>query len=425
MRERDDISVIFILIDTLRADHLSTYGYGRATSPTLDDLTSVGIRFADVQSQSSWTKTSMASLWLGAYPARTGVLRHPHSIPQEATLPAEILKEAGFRTVGIWRNGWVANNFGFAQGFDVYYRPQAARSQLEVRRGNPSAHPLMGTDLDATEAAVEFLRSYRDDRLFLYIHYMDVHQYVYDRESALFGTDYKDAYDNAIHWTDRNVNRLLHEADRVGMLERSIVILASDHGEAFYEHGGEGHARNLYREVTSTPLLIWLPFRLDDAVTVHERVENVDIWPTLLDMLGLPPLPDAQGRSLVPLIERAARGTPPPADVRPAYAQLDRTWGRVDTEPLPLVSVARGDLRLFHDVTTPERAELYDHADDPKEQRNVAAQRPDDVRALRVLAEQYLATPAPEWGAPGEVPLDEMRLNQLRALGYVLGAPDD
>jgi arylsulfatase A-like enzyme len=423
LRNRDDLNVIFILVDTLRADHLGVYGYERDTSPFLDQMTASGVRFADVQCQSTWTKSSMASLWLGAYPARTGVLRLSHAIPEAATLPAEILSDAGFRTVGIWRNGWVANNFGFAQGFDVYYRPQPGRAALEVRRGNPSAHPLLGTDYDATEAALEFLRSYRNDRVFLYVHYMDVHQYLYDEQSGRFGTDYKDAYDNAIHWTDRNLGRLITAADELGLLERSIVVLASDHGEAFYEHGGEGHARNLYGEVTQTPLLLWLPFRLKQELVVESRVENVDIWPTLLDLLGLPALPGAQGRSLVPLMQAAARGEEP-APERPSYAQLDRTWGQVDARPLPLVSVIRGDLRLFHRPNAPRAAELYDLSSDPGERNNLARVRPEEVAQLRRQAETHLATPPPEWGAPEDRELDEMRLQQLRALGYVVGGAD-
>ena len=99
LRDRDDLNVVFVLVDTLRADRLSAYGYGRPTSPTLVDLAHSGVRFAHVQSQSSWTKTSMASLWTGTYPGRNGVLRYPDAIPESRKLPAEILKEAGYETL--------------------------------------------------------------------------------------------------------------------------------------------------------------------------------------------------------------------------------------------------------------------------------------------------------------------------------------
>ncbi|MBW2387823.1 MAG: sulfatase-like hydrolase/transferase, partial [Deltaproteobacteria bacterium] len=123
LRDRDDLNVLFILIDTLRSDRLGSYGYSRDTSPFLDRLADTGVRFGRHLSQSSWTKASMTSLWSSVYPWRTGVTRFDHIIPEDAELAAETLQRAGFRTVGIWRNGWVSPSFGFQQGFDVYSRP--------------------------------------------------------------------------------------------------------------------------------------------------------------------------------------------------------------------------------------------------------------------------------------------------------------
>ena len=107
LRERSDLNLLFVLIDTLRADRLSSYGYARETSPAIDELARTGIRFAQQQSQSSWTKCSMASLWTGLYPVRTGVTRAPEAVSPDARMPAEILRDAGYRTYAIWRNGWI------------------------------------------------------------------------------------------------------------------------------------------------------------------------------------------------------------------------------------------------------------------------------------------------------------------------------
>ena len=115
--EEDPPNVIFITVDTLRADRTTPYGYERDTSPTLDRLASQGIRFNRHLSQSSWTKSSMASMWTGFYPTRTGVTRYDHVVPEQAVMPAERLKEAGYSTIGLYRNGWVAPTFGFEQGF--------------------------------------------------------------------------------------------------------------------------------------------------------------------------------------------------------------------------------------------------------------------------------------------------------------------
>ena len=148
LRQRDDLNVLFILIDTLRSDRLGSYGYARATSPQLDRLAAGGVRFARQLSQSSWTKCSMASLWSGLYPVRTGVTRFDEMLPEEAVMPAEILQQAGFDTVGLYRNGWVSPNFGFDQGFNVYSRPVPGPARAGLRQANPTIK-RGGTDDDA------------------------------------------------------------------------------------------------------------------------------------------------------------------------------------------------------------------------------------------------------------------------------------
>jgi arylsulfatase A-like enzyme len=120
MAEREDLNVLFLVIDTLRADRLGMYGYSRDTSPKFDRWASTGVRFDRHLAQSSWTKASMASLWTSLYPMRTGVTRYDDVLAEEAVMAAERFSDAGFRTIGIYRNGWVAPTFGFDQGFDVY-----------------------------------------------------------------------------------------------------------------------------------------------------------------------------------------------------------------------------------------------------------------------------------------------------------------
>ena len=259
--ERDDFNVLFILVDTLRADHLTSYGYERDTSPNLSELASTGIRFSHHVSQSSWTKCSMASLWTGMYPARSGVLRAPHVLAEGAKLPAEIFRDAGFETAGIWRNGWIASNFGFSQGFDNYTKPKPSPQDRPQHHRAPNMS-LAGSDADILRSAFSFLRSRGHERWFLYLHMMDVHQYAYSPNEALFGTSYLDIYDNSIRWVDGLIGHVLDELTERGLRERTLIIFASDHGEAFGEHGGEGHARNVYGEVTETPLLLSFPFRL-------------------------------------------------------------------------------------------------------------------------------------------------------------------
>ncbi len=422
LSERPDLNVLFILLDTLRADRLSSYGYERETSPILDELAASGVLFRRHLAQSSWTKCSMASLWTGIYPQRNGVTRFEHVLSSEARLPAEILREAGFRTAGLFRNGWVEGYFGFDQGFEVYDRPLGLPPPLTVRRENPTIS-VAGTDIDAIHTAVEFLRVYGRERWFLYLHLMDVHEYVYDEDTAVFGTSFSDVYDNAILRQNLTLNELLVYMRDSGNLENTMIVIASDHGEAFGERGFEGHARKVYRESTEVPLIIAFPFRLEPGIVVEQRTRNVDVWPTLLELLGLPAMEGADGRSRVPEVLAAARGESPPADSDASYAHLDQVWGKRVNQASPTVAVARGPYRYVLETRFKGRdvESLFDAGADPGELTNVLRERADVAEEMRGLARAYLeSSPAP-WGAEAEkLELDEIQLNQLRALGYAV-----
>jgi len=418
LRNRSDLNVLFVLVDTLRADRLGSYGYERDTSPNLDALAATGIRFAQQVSQSSWTKCSMSSLWTGLYPARTRSLRAYDVVSEQATMPAEIFRDAGFRTAAVWRNGWIAPNFGFGQGFEIYLSPTEQRGGRMNRIDNPNI-ALEGSDGDIIDSAREFLRAHGHERWFLYLHMMDVHQYAYSEDTALFGTNYSDSYDNAIRWVDSLLGHLFDELEQRGLRERTLIVFSADHGEAFGEHGGEGHARNVYGEVTTTPFIISFPFRLESGIVVEARSENVDLWPTVLELAGLPPLPDTDGQSLVPQITAAAAGASEADADGVAIAHLDQSWGRAQQKPQPMIAFNEGRWRLIYRAHAPQTSELYDKWQDPREQRNVAEDWPEVLEDLTAKAEAYLASRPPPWGDDSPtVEIDEMQLNQLRALGY-------
>lgn len=419
LRERDDLNVLFILVDTLRAHRLSAYGYERETSPMFDYLAETGLLFRRHTAQSSWTKCSMASLWTGLHPVRTGVLESLHGIPEEATMPAEIFREAGFRTTGIWRNGWVDPSFGFGQGFEVYGRPAFRVPGGRFRRENPHV-ALEGTDYDIAEGVREFLRIHGDERWFLYLHMMDVHQYLYSDESALFGSEYSDVYDNSIHHSDRIIGTMLSEMAEQGLLEKTVIVWTSDHGEAFNERGYEGHAQSVYRETTDVPFLISFPFKLEPPIVVETPTAGVDVWPTVLDLLGLPPLPDTDGRSRRPEI-LAAGGHGRAPDANPAFAHLEQGWGNLgDTKTRPMVSVFDGKHRFVRSVELSGEIseELFDSTADPAELDDVVEQETEVADAMRALVDGYHESPPAPWGVADEVEIDELELNHLRALGY-------
>jgi arylsulfatase A-like enzyme len=420
LAKRSDVNVVFVLIDMLRADRLSSSGYPRKTSPTLDELASGGVRFARQLAQSSWTKASMASMWTGFNPSRTGITRYDHVVPEEALLPAEVLAKAGFRTVGLYRNGWVAPTFGFGQGFDVYKRPPRMPRPASAKVANPTISDE-GSDLGTAEAAREFLRiDGRRQRWFLYVHLMDVHEYLYDEDSALFGSTHSDIYDNSIRHTDSIVGLIVDSVREAGFGANTLIAVTSDHGEALGERGFDGHAREVYRESTEVPFLISFPFRLESGVTVNTRTRNVDIWPTILDLLGLPLPPNVDGRSHRAEILALARGQAPPASDGTAIAHLDQSWGRPDLPSRQTVAVSENGLRYVRmERPTGRLEQLFDGNQDPAELHDRLADQPEDAERMRRHADQYLAE-KPPWGEAPTRELDELELNQLRALGYAI-----
>ncbi len=417
LRSRSNLNVLFILIDTLRAERMGSYGYERETSPVLDSVAESGVRFARHLAQSSWTKASMASLWCGLYPGRTGITRFDHVIPPEARMPAEILREAGFQTVGLYRNGWVAPTFGFEQGFEVYQRPAGRPLPPNARRENPTLAGR-GTDEGLVEAAVEFLRVGGHQRWFLYLHLMDLHEYIYDAESALFGSTYSDIYDNSIRWTDGTIEVLLQHLAAQGFLENTLIAITSDHGEAFLERGFEGHARQVFRETTEIPFLLSFPFRLEPGVVVEARTQNVDVWPTILDIIGVEPPEGIDGVSRLRDIVALASGRSPDGAGRTAIAALDQTWGKRDAEPQPTVAVAEDSFRYVRRRSAGERVEhLFDSRNDPLEYRDRSEEEPEVLERLRAAADAYEES-RPPWGEAPTREIDELELNLLRALGY-------
>jgi arylsulfatase A-like enzyme len=241
-----------------------------------------------------------------------------------------------------------------------------------------------------------------------------------DEESALFGTTYSDIYDNSIHWVDRQMKTLFEALDEAGLSERTIIVLAADHGEEFGEHANEGHAKDLYGEVIQTPLIIRLPFEIESGIVVETASRNVDIWPTLFDLLGVPAPDESDGRSLVPDVA-AAVSRSAPRDTGPVFAHLDRTWGRMNVGPRWIIAATDYPHRLiFHpDGSSPN--ELYDIATDPGEHENRYAADAETAKKLEQSAREYAARTRATWALEKKtVELDDMMMGQLRAIGYAI-----
>ncbi|MGY8803966.1 MAG: sulfatase family protein, partial [bacterium] len=226
-------------------------------------------------------------------------------------------------------------------------------------------------------------------------------------------------------WVDRNIAFMMGALRDQDLADKTMVVIMSDHGEGFWEHGQEGHARTLFKEVQHVPLIIIPPFKIPGGVVVNEQVANVDIWPTILDILDLPPLERAEGKSLLPLI--AAQGsTPPSADKlaeltdRAVFSQLDLSWGKVDDPSDSITAIVKGDHRAIVRQTQETQQWLFDRSSDPMELKNVVDEQPEVYADLRSEIQAFLDYEPENAVETREIELDDMALHQLRALGYVV-----
>jgi len=417
LREGPPTSVLFVLIDTLRADRLGGHGHARPTSPFLDSLARRGVDFRRVLSPSSWTKPAVASIFTASYPASHGVLRADQALPQEARLPAEVFRDAGYRTGAIVGNHWLAKRFGLEQGFDTQLRFTGDFVRGQRKTDAASGAQGLWVDRDITDSAIEFLRAHGREPFFLYLHYMGVHNHESDPAPPHFGDDPGHRYDNAVAEVDHQLARLVAALDEHGLRSRTLLVVTSDHGESLSERGFDGHGYSLYGQEVNVPLVLAPPFQLEPPLVVNTPVSSVDIFPTLYAMLGLPPPPHADGRSLLGIL-----GSEPgaPVDVVPVFSHLDRRWSELGRSPAPVASVLMRRLYLVQDLEDPTRAELFDVLADPAQRRNLArGGPPEQLDPLRSQLHAY-ARREPTWGAAQGVELGPEILGELEQLGYVI-----
>lgn len=439
---RPEIPVILISIDTLRADHLGCYGYERDTSPAIDALARDSIRFSRAFSQSSWTLPSHVSLMTSQYPSTHRVTDDRFALPEEATTLADALQGAGYHTAGFVTWIYVSEVYGFAQGFDEF-RTLIDRPQLEPASGR-GAFPAQ----EAVSTVKSWLTQNQADPFFLFVHLFDPHMdydppapydTLFDPEYEGFATgqyrwmqpyiaglnefpldirprdrEHVEAlYDGEIRYVDRQIEGLLTAIDEAVGLDRCLVILTSDHGEEFGEHGSmEGHGWTLYDEIVHVPLLVRLPARDRAGTTVDLPVELIDVAPTILAQLGLKAPDPFQGHSL--LVE--ADGGP-----KVAYCETDRfnVIKRVVRGASHKLIHTRNTGRNAAGVPIQDGYELYDLEKDPGETQNLYDPQSPIAIALTDLLARHAAATTGAQPPPPSAQLSPADIELLRSLGYV------
>ena len=420
--------VLLISVDTLRPDRLGSYGYTRETSPRIDALASRGVLFEQVMSVSPWTLPAHASMLTGLTPTRHGVTSHDQSLSQSVPTLASRFREAGFVTAAAVNSSNLGPEFGLSRDFEhfLYVRESAARRW-------PSTL--------VTDRALMWVDSLAGEPLFLFLHYYDVHSDYSSLEEfeTLFTSPYDgpwdgataplaalrlgrgevvlderdvehllDLYDAGIRQMDSELGRLFDALAARDLLGETLVVLTSDHGEEFLEHGSTLHGRTQYQEVVAIPLIFAGP-GVPAGGRVGVPVSLVDVVPTLLALTGLDADPWLDGTNLVPLWEGE---TTRYAD-RVIFSESDhrRRWHD------ELRAARRGNFKLIYNRRTKQHA-LYELKSDPGEMRDVAASYPTVVAELRAELDAHMAAPrAGVATRAAELSADERA--HLQSLGYL------
>lgn len=387
--------VLLITLDTVRADRLGSYGYARANTPALDALADAGVRFDQAYCQAPMTLPSHVSMFTGMYPLSTGVhINGAVGLGRNVATLAELFRGQGYRTGAFIAADVLHSSFGLDRGFDVY-DDDLAGEDGEARSERPADH--------VADAALDWLGRASDRPFFAWVHFYDAHK-PYSPPPAFAGES--GAYDGEVAFVDSQVRRLLDWLEARGLRERTLIVVAGDHGEGLGDHDEATHGVFVYNSTVRVPLIV-------QQVALHPRtiqapVELVDLFPTLVDLLELdPPAQRVDGRSLA----RALRSGKVPGDPvygESEYARLGFGWGA-----LRFMLV---DEWKYIDAP---RAELYDRREDPGERNNVIDEHPEIAERLRgELAEftAFLEENRPE--ATAEAP-DPGAVERLSSLGYV------
>ncbi len=422
--------VVLVTLDTTRADHLGCYGSPvEGISPRLDALAAEGVRFDAAYAQAAVTPVSHASIFTGLYPYHHG-LRVMHGTQQNRLDPAqvtlaEVLREVGYETGAFVSAFPVTEYFGFDQGFDEFDADFDTSTGRVGVKGVVNTGAAQRTAGETTDRALAWIEE-REGPFFVWLHYFDPHdETVVPPPEDLPGFRMEGPerewrrrlYDLEITYMDRELGRVFDALRERGLWDDAVVVVTADHGEGLGDHDWWTHGV-LYQEQVRVPLVLRAP-GLPAGSSVPATVRTIDIVPTVAELAGLGAgdLPPVDGVSLVPL----ARGDVQGLDLS-AYADSVNTMnyasvgGGVDRKnDLLFAIVLDGRWKYIHHLKFPRQSELYDLREDPKELRNVIAERPGIVQRANQALKAVPFMPYTQLeleDTPEEV------LRKLRELGY-------
>ncbi len=458
----EGFNVVILMVDKLRRDHLGCYGYERATSPFIDEMARKGIKFNNALTQCSWTLPSVATVFTGRYPTVHGAMTKTDEMPSSWITMAEAFRNNGYSTAAFVTNPYLKKIYNLDQGFDTYDDEFLKRTFLGLAIENtPYLHvifqsasysknllkSLLGLPVqqswleefdrwwssklnaeNVNRRVLRWVKKNREHPFFLYVHYIDVHGPYYERrpfvkgespehneesnpqdESARYVNQQVNLYDGAIRYVDEQIKWLMQAFKEAGVYDNSLIILTSDHGEEFLEHGGLHHGGTLYEEQLEIPLLIFPSGIVRESREVDPPVGLIDLFPTLNEWLslGLP----VQGRAIS--LKKAILD----ADDSQLKART-LLFSETDLED-SIRSVLFQNRWKYIENNSKDTRELYDLADDPAEKKNLLAEQSALSTNLAESLNAQFTEFEKESVAARHVNLDDWTKKSLKAMGYL------
>ncbi|MBU0755867.1 MAG: sulfatase-like hydrolase/transferase [Planctomycetes bacterium] len=442
-------NLILVSLDTLRRDHLGCYGYQRPVSPNLDRFAEENIRCGNVYTHSPYTLPSHASLFTALYPATHGVHSENHRLSTKTELLAEILARQGFATASFNGGGFVSHRFGFNRGFDLYCEIDPLGDRYLDGRGN-SINRMPDGSTGSFQYALDWIETKKNRPFFLFLHTFMIHDYLPPQEWVdLFNADsssllkperatqmmlrkvmmheasmsdadltyFKNMYDGTVRAVDDMMGELFAHLKDLELADRTAVVITSDHGEEFMEHGGVRHTTSVYEELIQVPLIMGIP-GMTGGVVIDSSLNQVDLMPTLLEILKVDYDGPMQGRSFAGLLSGDEQKD------RPIYAEVDLV------DRTRRCCLIQDGWKYVEGVTDPEyrypapaEKQLFHLVEDPAEQKDLNSlhdEIQENLKKTMYLLKGNLKKAREELGVEEmNTPLDREMREVLRQQGYL------
>ncbi|MBN1221635.1 MAG: sulfatase-like hydrolase/transferase, partial [Candidatus Aminicenantes bacterium] len=401
IRPDKNLNVLLVTLDTTRADRIGCYGYEQAETPNLDRLASEGVRFADAYCQVPLTLPSHSSILTGTYPIYHRVHNNGlYYLSPEFTSLAEVLKEKGFATAAFVSSFTVDSRFGVDQGFDVYDDDFLEGKGIKDFASERRAEKVF-------DSFSEWIDKNHDKKFFSWVHFYDPHM-PYDPPSPFKEKFTKRLYDGEIAYMDYYIGRLRDLMQEKNILDKTLIVLAGDHGEALGEKSEVEHGLYIYDVTLRVPLIFFAPGHLPGGLVLDAKVRLIDIMPTICDMLKISIHEDVQGTTLLPYM-RGSKKNDLASYIETYLPREFYGWSE-------LVGLIDEEWKY---IKAP-RPELYNLKDDPREEHNLYTEQGGIVSKLEKKLANLIQTGS-SMGNAQKRKLTKEEVERLRSLGYLAG----